>query len=84
MRTALSSGATDNRVSILVIRRLRSNDANGNENVQKTIGFISKITTYHAFCTFLFPFLHDYDAKMHNFAFYGVRKKATTKFYFSC
>ena len=30
-----------------------------------------------------FPFLHDYDVKMPNFAFYGVRKQATTKFYFS-
>ena len=26
------------------------------------------------------PFLHDYDMKMPNFAFYGVRKQATTKF----
>ena len=24
-------------------------------------------------CTFLYPFLHDYDVKMPNFAFYGVR-----------
>ena len=36
------------------------------------------------FCTFLCPFLHDYDdVKMHSFAFYGVRKEATTKFYFT-
>ena len=35
------------------------------------------------FCTFLCPFLHDYDVKTHNFAFYGVRKEATMKFYFS-
>ena len=26
------------------------------------------------------PFLHDYDVKMPNFTFYGVRKQATTKF----
>ena len=31
------------------------------------------------FCISL-PFLHDYDVKMPNFAFYGVRKQATTKF----
>ena len=33
------------------------------------------------FCTFLCPFLHDYDVKMPNFAFYGARKQATTEFY---
>ena len=53
---------------------------------QKTIGLISKTTTSHVHHTFLyisFPFLHDYDVKMPNFAFYGGRKQATTKFYFS-
>ena len=35
------------------------------------------------FCTFLCPFLHDYDVKMPNFTFYGVRKQATMKFSFS-
>ena len=53
---------------------------------QKTIGLISKTTTSHVHHTFLyisFPFLHDYDAKMSYFAFYGGRKQATTKFYFS-
>ena len=67
-------------------RGLRSNDADGNENVKKTIGLISKTTTLHVHHTFLyisFPFLHDYDVKMPNFAFYGGRKQATTKFYFS-
>ena len=53
---------------------------------QKTVGFISKTTTCTCttlFCTFLCPFLHDYDVNMPNFAFYGGRKQATTKFYFS-
>ena len=31
---------------------------------------------------YTFPFLHYYDVKMPNFAFYGERKQATTKFYF--
>ena len=65
---------------------LRSNDADGNENVKKTIGLISKTTTSHVHHTFLyisFPFLHDYDVKMPNFALYGGRKQATAKFYFS-
>ena len=54
----------------------RSNNADGDENVIKTIGFITKTTPLHAHqarCTFLYPFLHDYDVKMPNFAFYGVR-----------
>ena len=37
----------------------------------------------HFFSYIFFPFLHDYDVKMPNFAFYGERKQATTKFYFS-
>ena len=65
---------------------LRSNDADSNENVKKTKGLISKTTTlhvHHAFLYISFLFLHDYDVKMPNFAFYGGRKQATTKFYFS-
>ena len=53
---------------------------------KKTIGFISKTTTSHVHRTYLyisFPFLHDYDVKMANFAFYGERKQAKTKFDFS-
>ena len=53
---------------------------------QKNNWFISKTTTSHVHHTFLyisFPFLHDYDVKMPHFAFYGGRKQATTKFYFS-
>ena len=72
--------------SLLVILTLRSNDADGNANVIKTIGLISKTTTLHVHHTFLyisFPFLHDYDVKMPNLAFNGERKQATTKFYFS-
>ena len=53
---------------------------------QKTIGLISKTTTLHVHHAFLYislPALHDYDVKMPNFAFYGVRKQPTTKFCFS-
>ena len=70
----------------LLLGTLRSNDPDDNENVKKTIGLISKTTTSHVHHTFLyisFPFLHDYDVKMPNFAFYGGRKQAKTKFYFS-
>ena len=53
---------------------------------QKTIGLISKTTTFHVHHACLhisLPFLHDYNMKMPNFAFYGVHKQATTKFSFS-
>ena len=33
---------------------LRSNDTDGNENVNKTIGFISKTTTSHVHNAFLY------------------------------
>ena len=38
---------------------------------------------HYTFLYISFPFLHYYDVKMPNFAFYGERKQATTKFYFS-
>ena len=51
-----------------------------------TISLIRKTTTshlHHAFLYISFLFLYDYDLKMPNFAFYGRRKQATTKSYFS-
>ena len=68
------------------LETLRSNDVDDNENVKKTIGLISKTTPSHVHHTILyisFPFLHHYDVKMPNFAFYRGRKQATTKLYFS-
>ena len=53
---------------------------------QKNKWFNKQNTTLHVHHVFLhiyFLFLHDYDVKMPNFSFYGVRKQATTKFYFS-
>ena len=76
---------TLNGHSVSILGTLRSNDPDGNKNVKKTIGLISKTTISHLHHTFLyisFPFLHDYDVKMRNFAFYGGRKQETTKFYF--
>ena len=47
------------------------------------MGLISKTTTSHVRHTYLYIFvLHDYGVKMHNFAFYGEHKQATTKFNF--
>ena len=64
-----------------------SNDnSDGNENVKKAIGLLSRTTSLHMHHTFLYIFLlllHDYDMKMPSFTFYGGRKEATTKFSFS-
>jgi len=61
-----------------------SNDNDdGEENVKKAIGFISKTTTsrvHHTFSYISLPSLHDYDVKMPNSTFYGGRKQATTNF----
>ena len=39
---------------VLTLGTLRSNDADGNENVKKTIGFISKTTAFHVYHSFLY------------------------------
>ena len=36
----------------------------------------------HNFLYISLPFLHDYDVKIHNFAFCGERKQPTTKYIF--
>ena len=61
-------------------------DGNGNENLKKAIGLLSKTTSLHVHHAFLYislPLLHDYDVKIPNFALYGGGKQATTKFSFS-
>ena len=82
----LKAEASQQYFASKLIGTLRSNDADGNENVKKPIGFISKqqlCTCITLFCTFLCSFLYDYDVDMPNLAFYRVRKQATEKFYFS-
>ena len=68
-----------------VLLILRFNDATGTRMSERTIGFIKQNNNFarapHVFVHF-FPFLHDYAVKMPNFAFYGGRKQATTKFCF--
>ena len=56
--------------NIYTIRTLRSYEGDGNENVQKAIGLVSKTTTLHVHNDFLYislSSLHDYDGKMPNF-----------------
>ena len=64
-----------------------NDDGDGNENVKKAIGLMSKTTSLHVHHAFLYifclPLLHDCDVKMPSFTFYGGRKQATTNFFFS-
>ena len=49
---------------------LRSDDGDGNENVTKAIGLITKtiiLHVHHAFLCISLPSRHDYDVKMPNF-----------------
>ena len=67
-------------------RDLKIQQRDGNENVYKTIGLISRKTTLHVHHAFLYialPFLHDHDVKMLNLVFYAERKQTTTKVYFA-
>ena len=73
-------------VASRTIRSFSNDDGDGNEDVKKAIGLLSKTTTlhvHHAFLNISWPSLNDCDVKMPNFTFYGGRKQATTKFCFS-
>ena len=62
---------------------LRSDEGDGNENVEKTIRLITKtiiLPVHHAFLYISLPSLHDYDVKMPNFTMYRGSTQATTKF----
>ena len=64
---------------------LSNDDGNGNENVKKAIGLLSKTTSLHVRHAFLYislPLLHDYDVKMPSFTFYGGRKASDDKLFF--
>ena len=60
-------------------------DGDGNENVKKAIGLLSKTTSLHVHHAFLYislPLLHDYDVKMPSFMFYGGCKTSDDKLFF--
>ena len=62
-----------------------NDDGDGNENVKKAIGLLTKTTSLHADHAFLYislPSLHDYDVKMPSFTFYGGRKPSDDKLFF--
>ena len=63
--------------------RYDDGDGDGDENVKKAIGLISKKTILHVHRSFLYitlPSLYDYYVKMPNFTLYRGRTQATTKF----
>ena len=69
------------------IGALRSDDGDGNEEVKKAIGLITKTTilhVHHAFFYISLPSLYDYDVKMPNLMFYKGSTQATTKFPLLC
>ena len=60
-------------------------NGDGNENVKKTIGLLSKTTSLHVHQAFLYislPLLHENDVKMPSFSFYGGRKTSDDKLFF--
>ena len=64
-----------------------NDDGNGNENIKKVIGLLSKTTSLHVHHAFLYIsllLLHDYDVKMPSFTFYGGRKTGDDKLLFLC
>ena len=61
-----------------------NDDGDGNENVKKAIGLLSKTTSlhvHHAFLYIFLPLLHDYDVKMLSFTFYRGRKTSDDKLF---
>ena len=67
----------------MILGTSRSDDSDGNENVNKAIGLITKTTILHVHHAFLYislPLLQDYDVKMPNLTFYIGSTQVTTKF----
>ena len=65
------------------IGTLRSDDRDGNKNVKKAKGLITKTTilqVHHAFLYICLPSLHDYDGIMPNFTFYRGSTKRRRNF----
>ena len=86
LRFGTSTRAQKLSVREMSVGSFSNNDGDGNENVKKAIGLLSKTTSLHVHHAFLYislPLLHDYDVKMPSFTFYGGRKQATTNFSFS-
>ena len=76
LRFGISTHARKLSVREMSVGSFSNEDGDGNENVKKVIGLLSKTTTLHVHHPFLYislPLLHDYDMKMPSFTFYGER-----------
>ena len=85
LRFGTSTHARKLSVREMPVGSFSNDDGDGNENVKKAIGLLSKTTSLHVHHAFLYiclPLLHDYNVKMPSFTFYGGRKQATTNFSF--
>ena len=85
LRFGTSTHARKLSVRKMSVGSFSNDDGDGNENVKKAIGLLSKTTSLHMHHPFLYislPLLRDYDVKMPSFTFYGGRKQATTNFSF--
>ena len=75
------------RFAALAIWSFSNDDGDGNENAETAIGLLGKTTSLNVDHNFLYvylPLAHDYDMKMPSkFTFYGGRKPAKTKVFFS-
>ena len=71
----------------MTLGTFRFDDATATRTSKRAIGLKKQNNNFarasRLFLYILLPFVHDYGVKMPNLAFYGGRKQATTKFYFS-
>ena len=70
-----------------LIGTLRDYVGEGNRNVKKAIGLVSKTTTLHKHHAFLYislPSLYNYDVKWPNFTYFWGRKRQDDKLYHLC
>ena len=84
LRFGTSTYARKLSVREMSVGSFSNDDGDGNENVKKAIGLLSKTTSLHVHHAFLYislPLLHDYDVKMPSFTFSGGRKQTTTSFF---
>ena len=86
LRFGTSTHARKPSVREMSVGGFSNDDGDGNDNVKKAIGLLSKTTSlnvHHAFLYVSLPLLYDFDVKMPGFTSYGGRKEATTNFSFS-
>ena len=85
LRFGTSTHARKLSVREMSVGSFSNDDGDGNENVKKAIGLLSKTTSLHVHYAILYislPLLHDYDVEMPSFTFYEGRKQATSNFSF--